>query len=84
MTSSMEAPIDVLAKVSNMPKSEIRKIAEECAKNAITLGNCKRHNFDTMKDGWWYCSECGGRTSTVSKLWYEKGLEHGNQNRKSD
>ena len=25
----------------------------------------------------WRCSQCGGQVDSITKLWYEKGLKHG-------
>lgn len=61
--------------------NKIRKLSQL---NKQLLDSCPGiHDFSIELKGTtiiqtkWECSVCGGEVSTAEKLWYEKGVEHG-------
>lgn len=80
----MSSPVDVLSKGTGLTKKDIQDIWNKMKANLQLLDSCTCHDFSIEKDKWWVCSNCGGFVTKQSKSWYEKGFEHGSQNRKSD
>lgn len=64
-------------------KIDSKQIWEEVKENHKKLDSCNKHDFSidvtpAIKFGKKYkCSSCGGVVDGITKLWYEKGVEHG-------
>lgn len=75
--------IDALSSVSGVSRDKIKAIAEEVKANRIKLDGCHGPHRFTIPVGRrefaddFVCEVCGGWVSSIHKLWYEKGLEHG-------
>lgn len=76
----MEA-YDVLSTMSGISKEKIKEIAKNIHKNNKLLNQCSFHTFNKKVNDKWFCSNCGGYVYAQSKMWYEKGVKHGNSNR---
>lgn len=61
-----------------------KDILSKAMENEKRLGSCKVHDFsidvtpEKVMGKRWKCSKCLGETDNISKYWYNKGLEHGN------
>ena len=74
--------VEILSKISGLPKKEINSIWEDVKVNTKKLEECSGpHDFqpDTFKKPVrdQICSKCGGKIQASNALWYKKGLEHG-------
>ena len=79
----MNTPISTLSQATGLSKEKIKQIWDEVQENKIKLDSCPLHDFSIKEEKRWKCSKCDGWISAHSKLWYEKGLEHGSNNRGS-
>jgi len=71
--------VDVLSKVSGLPRTEILGLLEHVKANSARLASCSRHNFEPAVVGSRKrkCLACGGEAGALEANWYERGLRHG-------
>ena len=73
---------EVLSKVSGLKQKVVNEIWENVKANRAMLESCSLHDFSIdLKPEQAYgkrfrCSKCGGEVDHITKLWYEKGIEH--------
>lgn len=67
-----------------MSEREAKALWEDVMANQRLLESCPRHSFSESMDRAgdrlrprWQCTVCTGTVDSVTKLWYERGLEHG-------
>ena len=77
---------EALGKITGLGREEVMDRWESVKANRKLLNECELpHDFDqtTRPDNplspraRFLCSKCKGHVSGVEKLWYERGLEHG-------
>lgn len=76
--------IDLLSRISGIPKHEVRQIARQVMENREKLSSCSKHRFELIHipenkiSRRYKCLYCDGVVDSTNKIWYELGLEHGN------
>jgi hypothetical protein len=77
--------IDVLSKVSGIPKEEVNDIWKKVKENHAKLDSCVRpHDFVPINENGrlprkYLCSKCLGVVDSVHASFYKQGLEDGSK-----
>jgi hypothetical protein len=86
-----ETLLDLMAKVSGIPKSDALDIWNAVQVNHNKLRECRGpHEFEpceyigAMTPKRYRCRLCGGETDAVNYSWYKNGLDHGRQEQRSE
>lgn len=75
--------LQVLSNLTGVTKKEVLSIWEQVKANKARLDECNLHNFvqiDNRLGSKWRCDKCQGEVDASAVLWYQKGLNHSNQN----
>ena len=73
----------VLSRVSGLTEDKVHEIFNEVKVNSTMLESCTGPHKFTIPSGRreflddYVCELCNGKVSSIHKLWYERGLEHG-------
>lgn len=73
----------VLSDLTGVDKEKISSIWEQVKANQARLDTCNLHDFEQIESRFgskWRCKKCQGEADASAVLWYQKGLNHSNQN----
>lgn len=79
--------VDVLSRISGLPKKDIREIWKETQANHRRLQECAGpHDFQPLEEEGrrprkYRCTHCGGEVSSINATWYKRGLTAGQSGR---
>lgn len=77
-------PVAMLSAFTKLSEPVLREIWDEVQANSARLALCRGHSFAAQIDPpgsrvrrRWRCANCQGTVDETAKLWYERGLAHG-------
>jgi len=75
----MPDALDLLGKVSGLPRTEMLALAEQVRENVRKLDSCPWHDFEPIPGApspmrqRYRCRHCGGEINASAYRWHERG-----------